>query len=225
LVCGRIAWHARIVSPDHPVVRVAHVDDHETVRLGLAAMLSAEPSLELVASVATVEPLVGAEVDVVLLDLRLSDGSAVESNVERLTESGLRVLAFTAGEDQVAVRAAARAGVLGIIRKSDSRQAVVDAIQRAALGESIATTEWAAAIDGDPQLAAVRLSPKEQQVLALYAAGEKSVAVANSTGLSVNTVAEYVKRIRQKYAAAGRPAATKVDLYRRALEDGILEQP
>lgn len=224
-MAGRIAWHARMVSPDQSTVRVAHVDDHETVRLGLAAMLGSEPTVDLVASVATVEPLVGAEVDVVLLDLRLSDGSAVESNVERLTESGLRVLAFTAGEDQVAVRAAARAGVLGIIRKSDSRQAVVDAIHRAASGESIATTEWAAAIDGDPELAAVKLSPKEQEVLALYAAGEKSVAVASTTGLSVNTVAEYVKRIRQKYAVAGRPAATKVDLYRRALEDGILEQP
>ena len=208
-----------------PVVRVAHVDDHETVRLGLIAMLGSEPTVKLVASVATVEPLVGSDADVVLLDLRLSDGSAVESNVERLIESGLRVLAFTAGEDQVAVRAAARAGVLGIIRKSDSRRAVVDAIHRAASGESVATTEWAAAIDGDPELAAVKLSPKEQQVLALYAAGEKSVAVANTTGLSVNTVAEYVKRIRQKYAVAGRPAATKVDLYRRALEDGILEQP
>lgn len=224
---GRLAWHARVVSSDQPVVRVAHVDDHETVRLGLAAMLASEASIELVASVEAVQPLVdgSAAVDVVLLDLRLSDGTSVESNVGRLAERGLRVLAFTAGEDQVAVRAAARAGVLGIIRKSDSRQAVVDAIQRAAQGESIATTEWAAAIDGDPELAAVRLSPKEQQVLALYAAGEKSVAVANTTGLSVNTVAEYVKRIRQKYAVAGRPAATKVDLYRRALEDGILEQP
>ena len=207
------------------MVRVAHVDDHETVRLGLAAMLGVEDSIELVASVATVQPLVDGRqaVDVVLLDLRLSDGSGVESNVTRLTDRGMRVLAFTAGEDQVAVRAAARAGVLGIIRKSDTRQAVVDAIQRAARDESVATTEWAAAIDGDPELAAVKLSPKEQQVLALYAAGEKSVAVASSTGLSVNTVAEYVKRIRHKYAMAGRPAATKVDLYRRALEDGILE--
>jgi two-component system, NarL family, response regulator DevR len=209
------------------MVRVAHVDDHETVRLGLAAMLGPEPSIELVASVATVQPLVDGSdaVDVVLLDLRLSDGSGVESNVTRLIDRGMRVLAFTAGEDQVAVRAAARAGVMGIVRKSETRQAVVDAIQRAARDEGVATTEWAAAIDGDPELASVRLSPKEQQVLALYAAGEKSVAVANVTGLSVNTVAEYVKRIRHKYAVAGRPAATKVDLYRRALEDGILEQP
>lgn len=213
------------MNSGQPVVRVAHVDDHETVRLGLAAILASESTIELVASVETVDSLATIAADVVMLDLRLSDGSAVAVNVERLIAAGVRVLAFTAGEDQVAVRAAARAGVLGIIRKSDSAPVIVDAITRAARGESIATTEWAAAIDGDPELAAVSLSPKEQQVLALYAAGEKSVAVASATGLSVNTVAEYVKRIRYKYAVAGRPAATKVDLYRRALEDGILGQP
>jgi DNA-binding NarL/FixJ family response regulator len=88
--------------------------------------------------------------------------------------------------------------------------------------DSVATTEWAAALDADPDLASAKLSPKEQQVLALYAAGEKSVTVANRAGLSTNTVAEYVKRIRYKYAMAGRPAHTKIDLYKRALEDGIL---
>lgn len=206
------------------ILRIAHVDDHETVRLGFEALISGEPDLSLTASVATLDPLLARpnEFDLVVLDLRLSDGSSVESNVSRLLALGVHVLAFTVGEDEVAVRSASKAGVLGIVRKSDSRDAILDAIRRAAQGESVATTEWAAALDADPDLASAKLSPKEQQVLALYAAGEKSVTVANRAGLSTNTVAEYVKRIRYKYAMAGRPAHTKIDLYKRALEDGIL---
>lgn len=205
-------------------MRIAHVDDHETVRLGFAAIVSGEEDLELTASVATVDPLIARadEFDLVVLDLRLSDGSSVESNVSRLLAQGMRVLAFTVGEDHLAVRAASRAGVLGIVRKSDSRAAIIDAMRSAAGGDTVVTTEWAAALDADPDLASAKLSPKEQEVLALYAAGEKSVTVASRAGLSTNTVAEYVKRIRHKYAMAGRPAATKIDLYKRALEDGIL---
>ena len=211
-------------TAESPPVRIAHVDDHETVRLGFEALISGEADLSLTASVATLDPLFSRpdEFDLVVLDLRLSDGSSVESNVSWLLAHGVHVLAFTVGEDDVAVRSASRAGVLGIVRKSDSREAILDAIRRAARGDSVATTEWAAALDADPDLASAKLSPKEQQVLALYAAGEKSVTVANRAGLSTNTVAEYVKRIRYKYAMAGRPAHTKIDLYKRALEDGIL---
>jgi len=206
------------------MVRIAHVDDHETVRLGFAALIAGEADLKLISSVATLDPLFSGsdEFDLVVLDLRLSDGSSVESNVSRLLEHGVNVLAFSVGEDEIAVRSASKAGVLGVVRKSDSRAAILDAIRCAARGESVATTEWAAALDADPDLASAKLSPKEQQVLALYAAGEKSVTVANRAGLSTNTVAEYVKRIRYKYAMAGRPAHTKIDLYKRALEDGIL---
>jgi DNA-binding NarL/FixJ family response regulator len=206
------------------VLRIAHVDDHETVRLGFAALISSENDLKLTASAATLDPLFASddEFDLVVLDLRLSDGSSVESNVSRLLARGVHVLAFTVGDDELAVRSASKSGVLGIVRKSDSRDAILDAIRCAARGESVATTEWAAALDADPDLASAKLSPKEQQVLALYAAGEKSVTVANRAGLSTNTVAEYVKRIRYKYAMAGRPAHTKIDLYKRALEDGIL---
>jgi DNA-binding NarL/FixJ family response regulator len=207
-------------------LRVAHVDDHETVRLGLAAILAGEPDIELAHSVSTVDSLVGEaeDIDLVLLDLRLGDGSSVEGNVAQLLARGTRVLAFTVGEDHLALRAASRAGVLGIVRKSESREAILDAIRRAARGEGVVTTEWAAALDGDPQLSAAKLSPKERQVLALYAAGQKSVTVADRAGLSTSTVAEYVKRIRTKYAKAGRPAVTKIDLYKRAVEDGIISE-
>jgi two-component system, NarL family, response regulator DevR len=205
-------------------IRIAYVDDHEAVRLGVESIAKTTVDIDVTVSVATVDELLTQldQVDVVLLDLRLGDGSTVTGNVERLVAGGARVIAFTAADRPTELREAARAGVLGVVRKTAPTAALLEAIRAAARDEVVATADWAAALDSDPALASVRLSAKERHVLALYASGEKLVAVANQSGLSTHTVAEYVRRIRTKYAAAGRPAHTKVDLYRRAVEDGIV---
>jgi len=213
---------------EHPrVFRLAHVDDHETVQVGLASLVSTVENLRLMVSARTVAEVLPhlPHVDLVILDLRLSDGSSIAENLAALHAHGAHVIAFTGADNPADLRAASRAGVLGIVRKSEPREIVVDAIQRAAKGEGVATTEWAAALDSDPHLASAGLSPKEREVLALYAAGDKSTTVAARAGLSTGTVAEYVRRIRFKYAVAGRPAHTKIDLYKRAVEDGILPAP
>jgi two-component system response regulator DevR len=213
--------------PSARPIRLAHVDDHETVRLGFASLVASEADLEIVSGGETVDDILAdlGQTDLVVLDIRLSDGSTIAHNLGVLHERGARVLAFTAADDPADLRAASRAGVLGIVRKSDSRDAILDAVRRTAGGEAIATTEWAAALDSDPDLASARLSPKEQEVLALYASGEKSLTVASRAGLSASTVSEYIRRIRSKYAMAGRPAHTKIDLYKRAVEDRLLPRP
>lgn len=209
------------------VIRIAHVDDHETVRLGFASLVAGIADLAVVAEASSVEALLPhlESVDLVVLDLRLSDGSTVAHNVMTLIERDVNVLAFTAADNPGDLRAASRAGVLGIVRKSDSRESIVDAVRRAGRGETIASTEWAAALDSDPELASAKLSPKEAEILALYASGDKSVTVADRAGLSANTVSEYIRRIRHKYAMVGRPAHTKIDLYKRAVEDNLLPRP
>lgn len=203
------------------------VEDHESVAIGLATILADYPDLELVVTASTVPDLLDQQqqLDLVILDLRLGDGSSPKSNVSLLHDHGLKVLAFTGAENPYLVRSAARAGVLGVVRKSEPAAAVVDAIRRAAAGEQVVTTDWAAAIDGDPHLPNVGLSPRQQEVLALYASGEKATRVAHLTGLAEQTVYDYLARIRQKYAEAGRPAPTKTDLFKRAVEDGWLPVP
>ena len=209
------------------VRRVGLVEDHESVALGLKAMLADEPDLELVSTAATVSELLAQQqtFDLVVLDLRLGDGSSPRSNVEQLHNAGARVLVYTGAENAYLVRSAARAGVLGVVRKSAPAAAIVSAIRRAASGGQVVTTDWAAAIDGDPQLPDVGLSPRQREVLALYASGEKAGRVARLAGLSEQTVNDYLVRIRNKYAEAGRPAPTKTDLYKRAVEDGWLPMP
>ncbi|MGN2636986.1 response regulator [Nocardia takedensis] len=212
--------------------RIGLVEDHESVAIGLAAMLAPQPDLDLVVTAGTVPELfaavardAGAGLDLVVLDLRLADGSSPEDNVRALRERGIEVLVFTGADNAFLVRAAARAGVLGVVRKSEDVPTVVAAVRRAASGEQVVTTDWAAAIDGDPRLSDVGLSPRQEEVLTLYASGEKASRVARLTGLSEQTVNDYLGRIRQKYADAGRPAPTKTDLYKRAVEDGWLPVP
>lgn len=210
--------------------RVALIDDHEIVAHGFATLFATIPEILVVATVSTVSELLESaaaqeSIDLVILDLRLSDGSAVTANVDRLRAAGSQVLAFTGGDDAQLMRCAARSGVLGVVRKSESVGVLLDAITRAAAGETIASTEWAAALDGDPDLSDAGLSPREREVLSLYAAGAKAPLVASRTGLSELTVIDYIRRVRSKYERVGRPANTKVDLYIRALEDGILPLP
>ena len=203
--------------------RVGIVDDHEATVLGVEAILADVSDLEVVGHAATVPELLagGERFDVVVLDLRLADRAPLGENVAALNRAGARVLAFTSGEDPVLVREAARAGVCGMVRKSEPPEVLVDALRQATRGEVVASTDWAAAIDADRDNAP-RLTAREAEVLALYASGEKADRVARLLGISRDTVLDHVRRIRLKYAEADRPAHTKVDLYRRAVEDGVL---
>lgn len=207
--------------------KVGVVEDHSAVVLGLQAMLADHPTLTVAASANTVSGLLDQQIDLdlVLLDLRLADGSSPTANVEQLRTAGLEALVFTGAENPYLVRLAAKAGVLGVVRKSEPTHLVIEAIAAAAAGRQVVTTEWAAAIDGDPALPDIDLSPRQRDVLALYASGEKADRVARLTGLSLNTVNDYLARIRVKYAQAGRAAGTKIELYQRAVEDGLLPIP
>jgi DNA-binding NarL/FixJ family response regulator len=211
-------------TPSTPI-RIAHVEDHEVVSIGFSEVIAAIDDIHLatVARSLTELDLQNHDLDLVVLDLRLDDGSTPADNIGALRAANIEVLVLTAGENARHVREAARAGARGIIRKSEPMHVLVDAIRRAAAGETVATTDWAAAIDADVALPDAGLSPREREILALYASGEKAQTVAELTGLSRDTITDYIGRIRAKYARVGRFAQTKVDLHVRAVEDGVLD--
>lgn len=201
------------------------VDDHFSLVRGLRAILEEQPDLEYVAAATTVPELLAetTQIDLVVLDLRLEDGSSPRTNVELLRGEGIPTLVYTSGDEPYLVQMAASAGALGVLRKNVTELEFVDAVRHAVAGVAVPTIDWAAAIDSDPGF--VDLSPQHRRVLELYAAGASTSAVAKSMGLSTETVKEYVDRIRTKYIVAGRPAPTKTDLYKRAIEDGWLPIP
>lgn len=204
---------------------IALVEDHALIAIGFRDLVSGVEDLRLVGVVESVAELgaLGEHLDLVVLDLRLSDGSQPEANVDAIHAMGSHVLIYTGADDRKLIQSAARSGALGLIRKSASADALLEAIRTAADGREVFGTDWAAAIDADEVLADARLSAREQEVLSLYASGETANAVAQRTGLSRETVADYVSRIRRKYSDAGRPAVSRIDLYKRAIEDGIIE--
>jgi len=207
--------------------KIALVEDHALIALGFRDLVSTASDLRLVGMVDTVAGLDGLaqSVDLVVLDLRLADGSLPEDNVRAVHERGAHALVYTGAEDRRLIQSAARSGALGLIRKSADAETLLEAIRTAASGREVFGVDWAAAIDSDAQLPDAKLSNREQQILSLYASGETANSVAALTELSRDTVADYVSRIRRKYAQVGRPATTRIDLYKRALEDGLLEGP
>ncbi|WP_309710854.1 response regulator transcription factor [Pseudolysinimonas sp.] len=207
--------------------RVALIDDHEIIALALREAVTRIPGLAFAGVAPTVDQLLVRHPDagLVVLDLRLADGSSPIGNVGRLVEHGAAVIAYTSGESPYLLRLVATTPILGIVRKSDPVSTLVETLQQAAVGRAVMSTEWAAAIDSDPGLDAAALSVQEQQVLRLFATGLKAQSVAAAMKIAVPTVEDYVRRIRSKYARIGRSADTKIDLYKRAIEDGFLPLP
>ncbi len=205
--------------------RIGVVDDHEQIVRGLRATLDDQPDMELVAGAETVSALlaVTCDLDLALLDLRLGDGTSPITNIETLRQADIPTLVYTSGDEMFLVRQAASAGVMGVVRKNAREEELLAAMRQALSGDTVPGIDWAAAIDSDPGL--VDLSPQLRRVLELYAAGESSARVARELDISAETVTDYVNRIRSRYTTAGRPAPTKTDLYKRAIEDGWLPIP
>ncbi|WP_313286728.1 LuxR C-terminal-related transcriptional regulator [Corynebacterium vitaeruminis] len=146
-------------------------------------------------------------------------------NVATLREEGMEVLVFSSLESPYLLRRALQAGVTGVVDKTSSTPVIIEAIKSAARRELFPTAEWAGVIDSDADFADVHLSERQREVLELYAMGESARRVAEITGLSPETVQDYISRIRTKYAMAGRDASNKISLFRRAQEDGYAPGP
>ena len=211
------------------MTRVALIDDHESVRLGLEAACERAATMDVVFSGSTVTEYLAWRVrnsappaDVVVLDLTLGDGTTVTENVFALVDAGSSVIIHSVADRPAAVREALAAGAVGVVSKASRIDDVIAAIRTVAQGEPLNNVEWASAVEGDRAFADAQLSARERDVLRLYATGLPLKVVADRLGVAYSTAKENITRVRLKYVEVGRPAPTKVDLLRRAMEDGIL---
>lgn len=217
--------HAGATGSPAGTVGLGAVDDHVPIRHGLQAMLAADPAIRVVRTADTVDHLLEApeRIDVALLDLNLADGSRPADNVERLMAAGTDVLVYSSLTDPTLLREALVAGALGVVHKAQDTPELLAAIRAVAAGEPLLTTEWAATLDGERGPARPQLSDREGEALQLYATGLPMKSAARRMGISLGSFREYLLRVRRKYADVDRPASTKLELYRRAVEDGYVD--
>jgi len=209
--------HSAVPATPAAPIRLALVDDSELVRAGLQSLLQTVAGIELVGTAADVhgalELCARTRPDVVLLDIRLPDGTGIEACRQLLRDDDrLRVLFLTSSAEQSVVDDAIRAGAHGYLLKEINTPALVQAIRDVAAGHSILdphiTARVMELVKGDPTgplLAS--LSPQEHRVLAKIAEGLTNKEVGNALGLSEKTVKNYLASVFDKLQVTRRSQA------------------
>lgn len=208
-----------------PRIRLMLVDDHEVVRLGLRALFSQTGEIEVVAEAGSViDAISGAaqhRPDVVLMDLRLPDGTGVDACREILSaNSSTRVLFLTSHSDEEAVMSTILAGAAGYLLKEIGSQVLINAILLVHGGESIldpkVTKLVLRRISASVGNATVKnsnkyaLSPQEQRILSLVVQGNTNKEIAKALGLSDKTVKNYLSNAFQKLHVGRRSEAAVI---------------
>jgi len=202
-----------------PRIRLVLVDDSQVVRMGLRALLSTEPRVEILGeagSVSTaVETCLRLKPEVVLLDIRLPDGTGFDACRQILAKlPDTRVLVLTSVADETLVDEALRAGAHGyLLKEIDSRgllQAVFDVAEGKSTLDPAVTARVIQLIKGGSSAtrdALAVLSPQERKVLALIAEGHTNKEVASQLGLAEKTVKNYLSNIFEKLHVSRRSQA------------------
>ena len=185
------------------------VDDHEVVRQGLVALLERRTGFQVVAEAGTVaEALEQARrfrPDLVVMDVRLPDGSGIEACREIRSElPDTRVVMLTSYPDEDAVLAAIVAGASGYLLKQVRARDLVAALETVAGGGSLLDPAVTGKVlermrriaTDDDELAA--LTKQERKILALVAEGKTNKEIAGEVFLSDKTVKNYVSSILAK---------------------------
>ncbi|MCL6595133.1 MAG: response regulator transcription factor [Firmicutes bacterium] len=199
-------------------MRVVIVDDHEVVRVGLAAVLRDEPGIDVVAMVGTAAAAVEAAAryhpDVLVLDLRLPDrpGTAAVEEI-RAVSPNTRILVLTSyGEDR-AVLASVRAGVDGFLTKTTDSAALVEAVRALAAGRSLLRDQVADVLVRLVQTGGTEhrrpparrgLTPREWEVAEAVADGLSNREIAERLHLSEKTVKHHVSEVLDKLGLSRR---------------------
>ena len=199
-------------------LRVLLVDDHEVVRAGLRALLEAQDGIEVVGEVGTAADAVrhvGFDApDVVVMDVRLPDGSGVEATRKiRDRWPDVAVLVLSSFADEEALMSSIEAGASGYLLKRVDTDAIVDAVRAGGAGESLLDPAMTKQLftklrdsDREDELIA-RLSGQERRILTRLAQGKTNREIADEMYLAEKTVKNYVSNLLAKMGMARRSEA------------------
>jgi len=208
------------------------VDDHEIVRQGIRAVIEAAGGLTVVAEASGVAEAIDRAKstlpDVVVMDVRLADGSGIEATREiRAARPETKVVMLTSFADDDALFASIMAGAAGYVLKQVRSNDLVRSIRAVAEGQSLLDPAVTGAVLErlrrgkqlmmDPKLA--RLSPQEERILSLVADGKTNKEIGEDLKLAEKTVKNYVSAILSKLEVSRRAEAAAY-LARRTTDPG-----
>jgi two-component system response regulator DevR len=204
-----------------PLLRVMLVDDHEVVRRGIRALLEGADGVAVCAEASSAPEAVATAgrvlPDVIVMDVRLQDGSGIEATRDILAaRPQARVLMLTSFADDEALFASIMAGASGYVLKQVRGDDLVRAIRAVGAGHSLLDPVVTARLlerlrsgrppaGGDERLA--RLSPQEERILSLIAEGRTNRQIGEELGLAEKTVKNYVSAVLAKLEVARRAEA------------------
>jgi two-component system response regulator DevR len=194
-------------------IRVFLVDDHELVRTGTRSVIDAQPDMSVVGEAETARGAVGRILalrpDVVLVDVRLGDGSGIEvcEAVSR-RDPAVRTVVLTAFEDEAAMSRARTAGAVGFVLKSVNAEQIVRTVRAAGTDhdpdlfppprpvQGQATRSRSGLATPADRLAG--LTRQELKVLALVGQGLSNREIGDRLGLTCKTAKNYVSNVLAK---------------------------
>ncbi|MCO5293331.1 MAG: response regulator [Homoserinimonas sp.] len=219
------AEHLRELKP----VRLAILDDHELLLDSMGSWISVNaPDFDLVLTSRTWLGLVQSHrfpTDLIFLDFQLKESISIEARVRTCRAAGMKVIVLSSFDTSDTKDRALAAGAEVFLTKSLPLQEVM-AVARTVMGMPAVSEPpegWLSPAPGTPESKSVKLSQSEKRALILYVSGMSTQEVAEKMDVQFETAKTFLRRIRQKYARAGKVASKRNDLLLRAAEDGYLE--
>lgn len=202
---------------EKPRIRVFSVDDHALLREGIAAIITNEPDMVLVAQASTgreaVQQFQKYQPDVTLMDLRLPDMSGIDAMIAIRAEApDARIIVLTTFEGDVEMQRALQAGARGYLLKTMPPRDLVAAIRHVHAGRKSIPTEVAAQLA--EHLSDEALTAREIDVLSRVAGGNRNRDIADELAISEETVKVHMKHIMEKLGASDRTQAVAIALRR-----------
>jgi two-component system response regulator NreC len=204
-------------------LRIVIADDHSVVRRGLRQVLEGDSGLEVVAEAEDVESarryVRGHKPDVLVLDLNMPGGSTLDAIPEIRAEAPeTQIVILTMQDEPAYARQALAAGVMGYVLKEAADAELVEAVRRAAAGDTYLNPRLGARLAAEPPPGPPDgLSEREVEVLKMIALGHTNAEIADQLYLSVRTVETHRAHIQQKLRLG-----TRSELVRYALDHGLV---
>jgi DNA-binding NarL/FixJ family response regulator len=209
------------LNPPRTAIRLLIVDDHPVVLQGLAAMLSYQPDMAVVAEARTGEEAIAFSErhhpDVTLMDLCLPDMSGVDAMLAiRNSDPDARIIVLTTFKGDIHASRALRAGAFGFLLKGATRSELLEAIRGVYRGHRHVPGD--VAMDIARHVGNETLTRRETEVLQEVAGGNSNKVIAHHLAVSEDTVKTHMRNILFKLSANDRTHAVTIAMRRGCFE-------